>query len=76
MIKIEGNFQNINSYKGTYYNPEGVIIIKGEVSNKIPFYSNNLILYNDMGKIVYNPKLYQQKINEYGFNHSTKIKKG
>ena len=76
LIKIEGNFQNINSYKGTYYNPEGVIIFKGEVSNEIPFYSNNLILYNDMGKIVYNPKLYQQKINEYGFNHSTKIKKG
>ena len=49
--KIEGNFLNINSYKGKYYDPDNHLIFEGEVSYEIPFISSQMKLYNDNGNL-------------------------
>ena len=56
--KIEGIFQNINSYEGKYYNPQNKEIFNGKISNEIPMDFENMILYNDLGNIVYDSRIY------------------
>ena len=47
--KIEGVFNNINSYEGIYYSPEKEIVYKGNILDEISMYLNGNIIYNDLG---------------------------
>lgn len=60
--KIEGNFLNINSYKGKYYDPDNHLIFEGGVSHEIPFKSPQLKIYNDNGNLIYDQKIYKSEI--------------
>ena len=59
--KIEGEFTDIFTYDGIYYNPYGQIIFKGKMSHKLPF-NIDQPLYNDNGYLIYNNKDYGDKV--------------
>jgi len=59
--KIEGEFTDIFTYNGIYYNPYGQIVLKGKMSHKLPF-NIDQPLYNDNGYLIYNDKDYEKKV--------------
>ena len=59
--KIEGEFTDIFTYDGIYYNPYGKIIFKGKISHTLPF-NIDQPLYNDNGYLIYNNKDYGNKV--------------
>jgi hypothetical protein len=46
--KIDGTFNNINSYEGIYYSSEKEIVYKGNIKDEISMYLNGNIIYNDL----------------------------
>jgi len=72
--KIEGNFLNINSYNGIYYNPYNDIIFNGEINHEIPFKLNQLNLYNDNGYLIFYSNIYEDKNIQNEQNYSSKNK--
>lgn len=47
--KIEGIFNNINSYEGIYYSPQMEIVYRGNIIDEISMYLNGNIIYNNLG---------------------------
>ena len=61
--KIEGIFDNLNTCQGIYYNPKGEEIYKGLITNEIPDYSDNAIVYDN-----YCYKIYEGQIKNGAYN--------
>ena len=81
-IKIEGTFQNINSYEGKYYDPKKKEIFNGKITNEISMDFKDMILYNDLGNIIYDSKIYnsgyfmeEKKDNKNDLKNEIKKKK-
>ena len=60
--KVEGIFRNINSYNGIYYDPDEKQIFEGDIIDEVPFINDKRYIYNDEGKLIYNPNDYNEDI--------------